>query len=138
MFYIDCSFTALSKIILTKLSGSLTSLLLLLLLPPLLLLVVADWLLVSPSLFSLVAATFEFDVRVMVGVLVLVKVTGTFTSGEPSCDTVSDHLVSSQPRPAPRPKTVGMRGVRRGPVSSCRVITWGPPGAAAGPVNTFS
>ena len=90
--YIDFSFTALSNIILTKLSGSLTSLLLLLLLP-LLLLLVPDWLVVSPSLLVLVAATLELEVRVMVGVLVLVNVTGTFTSGEPSSDTVSDHLV---------------------------------------------
>ena len=72
--YIDYSFSALSKIILTKSSGSLTSLLLLLLLlPPLLLLLVADRLLVSPSFLVFVAATLELDVRVMVGVLVLVK-----------------------------------------------------------------
>ena len=52
-----------------------------------------------------------------------------------SSETVSDKRVRSQPRPAPSPKTVGMSGVRRGPVSSWRVITWGPPGGA-GPGKT--
>lgn len=86
----------------TRFAGLFTSLLLLLF-PPLELLLVVAWLLVSPSLLVLEAETLEFEEREMVGVLVLVKVTGTLTVGEPNSDTERDQLVSSQPRPAPRP-----------------------------------
>ena len=72
-------YLVLSNNILTRSAGIFISLLLLLFRPGLLLLAFTVWLLVSPSLFSLVAATLEFDVREMLGVLVLVKVTGTFT-----------------------------------------------------------
>ena len=58
--------------------------------------------------------------------------------GEPSSDTVRDQLVSSQPRPAPRPNTVGMRGVRSGLVSTCSVITAGTAAGAAGPAEYCS
>ena len=60
------------------------------------------------------------------------------TVGEPSSDTVRDQLVSSQPRPAPRPNTVGMRGVRSGLVSTCSVITAGTAAGAAGPAEYCS
>ena len=40
----------------------------------------------------------------MTGLLVLVKVTGTFTSGDPSSDTARVRRESSQPSPAPSPE----------------------------------
>ena len=42
-------------------------------------------------------------ITVMTGLLVLVKVTGTFTSGDPSSDTARVRRESSQPSPAPSP-----------------------------------
>ena len=77
------------------------------------------------------------DQRISINFVITMLVV-RLTVGEPSSDTVRDQLVSSQPRPAPRPNTVGMRGVRSGLVSTCSVITAGTAAGAAGPAEYCS
>ena len=69
------------------------------------------WVNVSSSLLVLVADPVALEDTVMVVVLLLVKSMGTVMVGEPSSDTVRDHLVNNQPRPAPRPDTEALVNV---------------------------
>ena len=66
---------------------------------------------VSSSLLVLVADPVALEDTVIIGVLLLVKSMGTVMVGEPSSDTVRDHLVNNQPRPAPRPDTEALVNV---------------------------